>query len=112
MGKWTHKERVLVFSSGGINFRTRHLMQDLKTLVPHSNAERTNCSWLMSQEAAESVHVHRRMIRLAMAAKQKERQMVKEKRKEGQEVMSQTMCLLLQRSRNPFRLISTLQSFR
>ncbi|XP_051962010.1 ribosome biogenesis protein BRX1 homolog [Xyrauchen texanus] len=39
MGKWTNKERVLVFSSRGINFRTRHLMQDLKTIMPHSKAD-------------------------------------------------------------------------
>ncbi|XP_051536261.1 ribosome biogenesis protein BRX1 homolog, partial [Myxocyprinus asiaticus] len=39
MGKWTNKERVLVFSSRGINFRTRHLMQDLKTMMPHSKAD-------------------------------------------------------------------------
>lgn len=38
-GKWTNKERVLVFSSRGISFRTRHLMQDLKTLMPHSRAD-------------------------------------------------------------------------
>ncbi|XP_036444799.1 ribosome biogenesis protein BRX1 homolog [Colossoma macropomum] len=39
MGKWKNKERVLVFSSRGINFRTRHLMQDLKTMMPHSKAD-------------------------------------------------------------------------
>ncbi|XP_038600230.1 ribosome biogenesis protein BRX1 homolog [Tachyglossus aculeatus] len=39
MGKWKNKERVLVFSSRGINFRTRHLMQDLRTLMPHSKAD-------------------------------------------------------------------------
>ncbi|KAL2099627.1 hypothetical protein ACEWY4_004021 [Coilia grayii] len=38
-GKWTNKERVLVFSSRGINFRTRHLMQDLRTMMPHSKAD-------------------------------------------------------------------------
>ncbi|KAK7131728.1 hypothetical protein R3I94_016760 [Phoxinus phoxinus] len=38
-GKWTNKERVLVFSSRGISFRTRHLMQDLKTMMPHSKAD-------------------------------------------------------------------------
>ncbi|XP_065099633.1 ribosome biogenesis protein BRX1 homolog [Paramisgurnus dabryanus] len=38
-GKWKNKERVLVFSSRGINFRTRHLMQDLKTMMPHSKAD-------------------------------------------------------------------------
>ncbi|XP_046901743.1 ribosome biogenesis protein BRX1 homolog [Hypomesus transpacificus] len=39
MGKWTNKERVLVFSSRGINFRTRHLMQDLRTIMPHTKAD-------------------------------------------------------------------------
>ncbi|XP_076614584.1 ribosome biogenesis protein BRX1 homolog [Chaetodon auriga] len=39
MGKWTNKERVLIFSSRGINFRTRHLMQDLRTIMPHSKAD-------------------------------------------------------------------------
>ncbi|KAM9330038.1 ribosome biogenesis protein BRX1 homolog [Gastrophryne carolinensis] len=38
-GKWTNKERVLIFSSRGINFRTRHLMQDLRTLMPHAKAD-------------------------------------------------------------------------
>lgn len=38
-GKWTNKERVLIFSSRGVNFRTRHLMQDLRTLMPHSKAD-------------------------------------------------------------------------
>uniref|UniRef100_A0A7N6BD69 Ribosome biogenesis protein BRX1 homolog n=2 Tax=Anabas testudineus TaxID=64144 RepID=A0A7N6BD69_ANATE len=39
MGKWTNKERVLIFSSRGINFRTRHLMQDLRNIMPHSKAD-------------------------------------------------------------------------
>lgn len=39
MGKWTNKERVLIFSSRGINFRTRHLMQDLRNLMPHSKSD-------------------------------------------------------------------------
>ncbi|XP_034047672.1 ribosome biogenesis protein BRX1 homolog [Thalassophryne amazonica] len=38
-GKWTNKERVLIFSSRGINFRTRHLMKDLRTMMPHSKAD-------------------------------------------------------------------------
>ncbi|XP_004549694.2 ribosome biogenesis protein BRX1 homolog [Maylandia zebra] len=38
-GKWTNKERVLIFSSRGINFRTRHLMQDLRTMMPHAKAD-------------------------------------------------------------------------
>ncbi|XP_019503442.1 PREDICTED: ribosome biogenesis protein BRX1 homolog [Hipposideros armiger] len=37
-GKWKNKERILIFSSRGINFRTRHLMQDLRMLMPHSKA--------------------------------------------------------------------------
>ncbi|XP_075697932.1 ribosome biogenesis protein BRX1 homolog [Rhinoderma darwinii] len=38
-GKWLNKERVLIFSSRGINFRTRHLMQDLRMLMPHAKAD-------------------------------------------------------------------------
>ncbi|XP_061472068.1 ribosome biogenesis protein BRX1 homolog [Rhineura floridana] len=38
-GKWKNKERVLIFSSRGINFRTRHLMKDLRMLMPHSKAD-------------------------------------------------------------------------
>nr|XP_025723197.1 ribosome biogenesis protein BRX1 homolog isoform X1 [Callorhinus ursinus] len=38
-GKWKNKERILIFSSRGINFRTRHLMQDLRMLMPHSKAD-------------------------------------------------------------------------
>uniref|UniRef100_A0A8C2XHI4 Ribosome biogenesis protein BRX1 homolog n=1 Tax=Cyclopterus lumpus TaxID=8103 RepID=A0A8C2XHI4_CYCLU len=38
-GRWTNKERVLIFSSRGINYRTRHLMQDLRTLMPHAKAD-------------------------------------------------------------------------
>ncbi|XP_053264635.1 ribosome biogenesis protein BRX1 homolog [Podarcis raffonei] len=38
-GKWKNKERVLIFSSRGINFRTRHLMKDLRTMMPHAKAD-------------------------------------------------------------------------
>ncbi|KAK2495495.1 hypothetical protein MC885_007688 [Smutsia gigantea] len=37
-GKWKNKERIRIFSSRGINFRTRHLMQDLRRLMPPSKA--------------------------------------------------------------------------
>lgn len=37
--KWTNKQRVLVFASRGISHRDRHLMQDLRTLMPHSKPE-------------------------------------------------------------------------
>ncbi|XP_032811357.2 ribosome biogenesis protein BRX1 homolog [Petromyzon marinus] len=38
-GRWTNKERVLIFSSRGINYRTRHLMQDLRSIMPHSKPD-------------------------------------------------------------------------
>ncbi|KFO18250.1 Ribosome biogenesis protein BRX1 like protein [Fukomys damarensis] len=37
--KWKNKERILIFSSRGINFRTRRLMQYWRTLMPHSKAD-------------------------------------------------------------------------
>ncbi|XP_015586783.1 ribosome biogenesis protein BRX1 homolog [Cephus cinctus] len=37
--KWINKQRVLVFASRGINHRDRHLMEDIKTLMPHHRPE-------------------------------------------------------------------------
>ncbi|RZB39377.1 ribosome biogenesis protein BRX1 -like [Asbolus verrucosus] len=37
--KWINKQRVLVFSTRGINHRDRHLMEDLKKLMPHHKPE-------------------------------------------------------------------------
>eukprot|EP00795_Rhopilema_esculentum_P004405 gene4405-20631_t len=37
--KWTNKQRVLVFCQRGIDHRARHLMLDLRTLLPHSRAD-------------------------------------------------------------------------
>ncbi|KAL1497272.1 hypothetical protein ABEB36_008264 [Hypothenemus hampei] len=37
--KWINKQRVLVFASRGINHRDRHLMEDLKKLMPHHKPE-------------------------------------------------------------------------
>lgn len=37
--KWTNKQRVLVFGSRGIGYRERHLMENLRTLMPHSRKE-------------------------------------------------------------------------
>lgn len=37
--RWINKQRVLVFSQRGISFRSRHLMMDLRTLMPHSRPE-------------------------------------------------------------------------
>uniref|UniRef100_A0A2K6F999 Ribosome biogenesis protein BRX1 homolog n=1 Tax=Propithecus coquereli TaxID=379532 RepID=A0A2K6F999_PROCO len=38
-GRWKNKEKILIFSSRGINFRTRHLMKDLRMLMPHSKTD-------------------------------------------------------------------------
>lgn len=37
--KWVNRQRVLVFGASGISQRDRHLMNDLKTLMPHSKKE-------------------------------------------------------------------------
>ncbi|KAF7399238.1 hypothetical protein HZH68_007830 [Vespula germanica] len=37
--KWINKQRVLVFSSRGIGHIHRHLMEDIKTLMPHHRPE-------------------------------------------------------------------------
>lgn len=37
--KWINKQRVLIFSSRGVSYRDRHLMKDLRTLLPHSKAD-------------------------------------------------------------------------
>ncbi|XP_055351712.1 ribosome biogenesis protein BRX1 homolog [Paramacrobiotus metropolitanus] len=37
--KWTNKQRVLVFSSRGTGFRARHLMTDIRSLMPHAKSE-------------------------------------------------------------------------
>ncbi|XP_012265209.2 ribosome biogenesis protein BRX1 homolog [Athalia rosae] len=37
--KWINKQRVLVFASRGINHRDRHLMEDIKHLMPHHRPE-------------------------------------------------------------------------
>nr|CAG4640928.1 EOG090X07MB [Eulimnadia texana] len=37
--KWVNKSRVLVFGSRGLTYRDRHLMNDLKEMMPHSKSE-------------------------------------------------------------------------
>ncbi|XP_025836369.1 ribosome biogenesis protein BRX1 homolog [Agrilus planipennis] len=37
--KWINKQRVLVFASRGISHRDRHLMEDIKKLMPHHKPE-------------------------------------------------------------------------
>lgn len=36
---WINKQRVLVFGCRGMSHRDRHLMEDLKTLMPHSKSD-------------------------------------------------------------------------
>lgn len=36
---WINKERVLIFASRGISHRDRHLMLDLRKMMPHSKSE-------------------------------------------------------------------------
>ncbi|XP_064606939.1 ribosome biogenesis protein BRX1 homolog [Liolophura sinensis] len=37
--KWVNKQRVLVFSSRGVSYRLRHLMNDVRTMMPHSKSD-------------------------------------------------------------------------
>ncbi|XP_064477342.1 ribosome biogenesis protein BRX1 homolog isoform X2 [Ornithodoros turicata] len=37
--KWVNKQRVMIFASRGITFRDRHLMVNLRTLLPHAKSE-------------------------------------------------------------------------
>ena len=37
--RWRNKQRVLVFASRGIAHRYRHLMNDIKNMLPHSKSE-------------------------------------------------------------------------
>lgn len=39
ISKWTNKQRTLVLGSRGIGARQRHLMDDIKALLPHSKSE-------------------------------------------------------------------------
>jgi len=38
-GKWINKTRVLIFGSRGLDYRTRHFMQDLINILPHSKTD-------------------------------------------------------------------------
>lgn len=39
VGKYLNYQRTLVFSTRGINHRDRHLMTDLRDLLPHSRKD-------------------------------------------------------------------------
>ena len=34
-GRWTNKQRVLVFASRGITYQDRHLLLNLRAMLPH-----------------------------------------------------------------------------
>jgi len=38
-GKWKNKTRCLIFGSRGLDYRTRHFMQDLRNIMPHTKAD-------------------------------------------------------------------------
>src|SRR6218665_1194185 len=37
--KWINKQRVMIVASRGITYRDRHLMNNLKAMMPHSKSE-------------------------------------------------------------------------
>ena len=37
--KWINKQRVLIFGCRGLGSRDRHLMEDMRTLMPHSKSD-------------------------------------------------------------------------
>ena len=37
--RWRNKQRTLVFCSRGIDGRSRHLMEDMRKLMPHAKME-------------------------------------------------------------------------
>ena len=39
LGKWTNKTRTLIIGSRGLDYRSRHFMSDLRTIMPHAKAD-------------------------------------------------------------------------
>ncbi|XP_052892556.1 ribosome biogenesis protein BRX1 homolog [Anopheles moucheti] len=63
--KWTNKQRVLVLCARGINHRDRHLMRDLRMLMPHHRAEPKMERWKTLQvvnEMSEMKHCNKVML--------------------------------------------------
>uniref|UniRef100_A0A182PB64 Ribosome biogenesis protein BRX1 homolog n=1 Tax=Anopheles epiroticus TaxID=199890 RepID=A0A182PB64_9DIPT len=63
--KWTNKQRVLVLCARGINHRDRHLMRDLRTLMPHHRAEPKMERWKtlsVVNEMSEMKHCNKVML--------------------------------------------------
>ncbi|KAH8286881.1 hypothetical protein KR018_004105 [Drosophila ironensis] len=63
--KWVNKQRVLVFAARGISHRDRHLMRDIKTLMPHhrpeSKMERSKTLSVVN-EMCEMKHCNKAML--------------------------------------------------
>lgn len=63
--KWVNKQRVLVLCARGINHRDRHLMKDLKTLMPHHRSEPKMERWKtlsVVNEMSEMKHCNKVML--------------------------------------------------
>lgn len=62
--KWVNRQRVLVLCGRGINFRDRHLMKDIKTIMPHHRAENKLERWKtlsVINELGEMKHCNKAM---------------------------------------------------
>lgn len=42
--RWTNKQRVLVFASRGITYQDRHLLINLRSMLPHCKTGMVNLS--------------------------------------------------------------------
>ncbi|XP_058831325.1 ribosome biogenesis protein BRX1 homolog [Topomyia yanbarensis] len=63
--KWINKQRVLVLCARGINHRDRHLMKDLKTVMPHHRSEPKMERWKtlsVVNEMSEMKHCNKVMM--------------------------------------------------
>lgn len=63
--KWLNKQRVLVLCARGINHRDRHLMNDLKTVMPHHRSEPKMERWKtlsVVNEMSEMKHCNKVML--------------------------------------------------
>jgi ribosome biogenesis protein BRX1 len=62
--KWINRQRVLVLCGRGINFRDRHLMKDIKSIMPHHRAESKLERWKtlsVINELGEMKHCNKAM---------------------------------------------------
>uniref|UniRef100_A0A336MA96 Ribosome biogenesis protein BRX1 homolog n=1 Tax=Culicoides sonorensis TaxID=179676 RepID=A0A336MA96_CULSO len=63
--KWKNKRRVLVLCARGISYRDRHLLRDIKTLMPHHKAEPKMERWKtfsVIKEMAEMKHCDKALL--------------------------------------------------